>query len=58
MLTVYEDRVIFCSDKSDCVNCEFIWKCCVIPEKEIRRVIKCKIAAVYGSSVDEKTTVS
>lgn len=58
MQTVYKDRVIFCSDKSDCTNCEFIWKCGAIPEKEFWRVMKCNSAAVYGSGVDEKTIVS
>lgn len=51
MQTIYEDRVIFCSDKSKCANCEFFFKCGAIPVSEFMRLCKSKNAALYGDSV-------
>ena len=51
MQTIYGSRVIFCSDKSDCTNCDFFFSCGAIPEREFWRVLKTKSAAIYGDSV-------
>lgn len=54
----YDSRVIFCSDRTDCMYCEFMLNCDVMPEDEYYKLVKCKIASVYGDVVNEKTTVS
>ena len=51
MQKVYKSRVIFCSDKSGCMTCEFLLNCGVIPEEEYFKLVKNKIASVYGDSV-------
>lgn len=59
MQTMNQNRITFCSDRSNCLNCEFFFECDVIPASEFLRLCKCKIAAVYGDFVggpeDEKT---
>lgn len=53
MQTIYDSRVIFCSDKRNCMDCEFFFNCGTIPVREFLRVLKCKNAALYGDIVGD-----